>query len=443
MDKNLEVPRNKEAECSVIGDILTDNDSMVEISEIITADDFYFQSNRSIYATIAEMYANKEPVDMITLCNRLGSEELGKVGGVANITMLAACSPSARNAVTHAKIVADCSKRRKLMAIIEEAKTKVSDMTEDTTEILSSVQETTAAIMLRNAGHDVGTTADLCMGFVEWMNKRYAMGKETGIPTGLADLQEFTHGWQDDNFIVVAGRPSMGKTALALNFASTACKNGKGVLIFSLEMGRETLMARIAAAECGIDAKKVMNPAELSEADFGKIIDKAAYISDNWNLHVEYEPSIKPSEMAAKARRCKVKYGIDLIIIDYIQLMSGEGSGGRAGENRQQEISFITRELKKLAGNLNVPVIALSQLSRSVEMRQNKRPMLSDLRESGSIEQDADIVLMLYRDEYYNPDGDKFTELIIAKNRNGEIGMVKLFFISQFTKFADFTNKYS
>lgn len=427
------MPSNPEAEAAVLGSVMCDSDVLADID--LSGDDFYSQANRSIWETMRAMAAERAPIDMVTLSSRLKKEDLlDKVGGIAYVTMLAGNVPSSSRAGYYAGLVVECSKRRRVMQIASESANRASAGEDDPDVILDSMQNDVTAAMLRGKAGDIQSTQESVMAYSDWFEKRIAAGDDTGVKAGFVDLDRLTHGWQPGDFDLIAARPSMGKTAFALNIAANACKAGKAVAVFSLEMPKEQLYTRIVSSEAAINLSRLFTPAVLNSDEHSLVMTTLEKIYDDWRLYIDDRSGITPVELAAKARRIKAKYGLDLIVIDYLQLMSG-GSGHT--ENRTQEVAYITRSLKNIAKDLQVPVIALSQLSRGVESRQDKRPMLSDLRDSGSIEQDADVVMFLYRDDYYNPNTDKrFSELIISKQRNGPLGTVNLFFAKQFTRFA-------
>jgi replicative DNA helicase len=428
------MPNNAEAESAVLGSVILDNGVLAELT--LAGDDFYKQANRIIFSTMRKMAAEHKPIDLVTLVSRLKQDAcLDTVGGIAYVTSLANYVPSASNATYYAGLVLECAKRRKVMEIASESANRAAAGDEDSDTILDDMQHRITDAMLRNGSSDVQSTQDLIMGVSEWIEKRAQAGDNTGIKSGFTDVDKLTHGWQAGDLDLIAARPSMGKTAFALNIAVNACKTGKSVAFFSLEMPKEQLVSRIIASEAAINTSKLFVPASLTEAEHSKVTKMLETMYDQWHLFVEDRSGITPVELNAKARRIRAKYGLDLVIIDYLQLMNG---GKDHNENRTQEVSYITRSLKGLAKDLQVPVIALSQLSRAAEQRQDKRPMLSDLRESGSIEQDADLVMFLYREDYYKPTTDKkYSELIIAKQRNGPLGTVGLYFAKEYTRFAD------
>lgn len=436
-----EIPKNVEAEAAVLGAIFTKSEVLANVAEVLQPDDFYRGSNRMIYNAMRKLAADGRPIDLLTVCDALGGD-LAKVGGVAYVTSIANATPTAANVQYHAGIVIECSKRRRLLGVLQEAIEEAQDTSGSVDDILEAAQKSITDIILRSSRADITTTMELCLGVSEWIDSRAAMGENTGILSGFNAIDSITHGWQPGELIVLAARPSMGKTALALNMAANACEEGKAVLFFSLEMSKEQLMARMIASERAINTQTIMNPGTMSEAEYSRMLAGLGKISQEWKFYIDEQRNITPMRISAKGRRHKARFGLDIILVDYLQLMTADDGQSKhhSAENRTQEIGTITRGLKKLAGELGVPVIVLSQLSRSVEARQDKRPLLSDLRDSGSIEQDADVVAFLYRDEYYNKNTSKdYSEFIIAKNRNGALGEAKLSFIRQFTKFMSYT----
>ena len=433
-----EMPNNPDAEAAVLGSIFVDNDSLADVAGILSADDFYRQANRIIYGAMRKMAAENTPIDLMTVTDSLQkSGDLERAGGIAWITAAAIAAPSATNVEYYAKIVADASKRRKVIAIAMDGQQRAIAGEDEIDSLLDDMQHRITDTMLQGGQTEIESPQELIMSVSEWFDRRIAAGDETGVPSGFIDLDRLTHGWQAGDLDIIAARPSMGKTALALNAAANACKRGKSVAFFSLEMPKEQLIARIISAEKGIDTGRIMNPSCLSEEEHARRLECLSDIYEHWNIHIDDRSGITPAELNARARRIKAKFGLDIIMIDYLQLMD---PGKSRQENRTQEISSITRALKRMAKELGVPVIALSQLSRGVEQRADKHPMLSDLRESGSIEQDADMVMFLYRDDYYNPQTEKKqTDLTIAKHRNGPLDTIGLFFAKQFTKFLDLT----
>jgi replicative DNA helicase len=408
------------------------------VAEFLRPEDFYREAHRLMYHTMQELFNKNDAVDMITVTEHLRKDDkLESVGGIAYITSLANSVPTAANVLYHARIIEEKSLLRQLI----NAATNIAGMgyeaNDEVATILDSAEKQILDVSGRKIGNDFTPIKSIIFDAFTRIEQLYATkGSITGLASGFKDLDRLTSGLQPSDLILIAARPSMGKTAFVLNIAQhIAIREKKAVAFFSLEMSKEQLVQRMLCAEAAIDSQR-LRIGELEEKDWGKLVSAADRLSSA-PIFIDDTAGITVMEMRSKARRLKVEYDLKLIIIDYLQLM--QGRGGKNGENRQQEISDISRSLKALARELHVPVIALSQLSRSVESRQVKKPMLSDLRESGSLEQDADIVAFLYREDYYNPDTDQknITDVIIAKHRNGPVDTVQLFFHKQFTKFSD------
>ena len=432
------MPHSVEAEQSVVGAMLMDKDAILAASEIICGDDFYQNAYGVIFDSMVELFNEGKPVDLITLQERLKEKEVPpEISSLEFVRDLVAAVPTSANVRYYAQIVSDKAVMRKLIKMNDE----LSNICYAGNEPLESVLEKTEKSVFqllqnRNAGEYV-PIRQVVMNALEKVEKASkSKGTVTGIPTGFIDLDYKLSGLQPSDLVLVAARPSMGKTAFVLNIAQyVAFKKDKCTAIFSLEMSKEQLVNRLFSLESQVDAQ-ALRTGNMKDSDWEKLIEAAGIIGQS-NLIIDDTPSISISELRSKCRKYKMEHGLDLIIIDYLQLMSGS-VGGRS-ESRQQEISDISRSLKALARELNVPVIALSQLSRAVEQRPDKRPMLSDLRESGAIEQDADVVMFIYRDDYYNPDTEdkNIAEIIIAKQRNGPIGTVRLAWMPQYTRFGN------
>lgn len=432
-------PQNLEAEQSVIGAAMIEREAISKTAEFLRPEDFYREAHRLIFAAIINLFNKNEAVDMVTVVEALRKEDkLEAAGGIAYITSLANCVPTAANVLYHARIIEEKALLRQLINAATEIAGLGYEDTEEVSSILDTAEKRILGVSNRKLGQDFTPIKSIIFDAFNKIEVLYASkGGITGISTGFKDLDRLTSGLQPSDLILIAARPSMGKTAFVLNIAQhIGVREKKAVAFFSLEMSKEQLVQRMLCAEAAIDSQR-LRIGELEDNDWKKLVYAADRLSAA-PIFIDDTAGISVVEMRAKARRLKIEHDLQLIIIDYLQLMQGSSSG-RSGENRQQEISEISRSLKSLARELNVPVIALSQLSRSVESRQVKKPMLSDLRESGSLEQDADIVSFLYRDDYYNPDTDQknITEIIVAKHRNGPVDTVKLFFHKQFTKFSD------
>ena len=436
------MPHSVEAEQSVVGAMLMEKDAILAASEIICGDDFYQNAYGVIFDSMVELFNEGKPVDLITLQERLKEKEVPpEISSLEFVRDLVAAVPTSANVRYYAQIVSDKAVMRKLIKMNDE----LSNICYAGNEPLESVLEKTEKSVFqllqnRNAGEYV-PIRQVVMNALEKVEKASkSKGTVTGIPTGFIDLDYKLSGLQPSDLVLVAARPSMGKTAFVLNIAQyVAFKKDKCTAIFSLEMSKEQLVNRLFSLESQVDAQ-ALRTGNMKDSDWEKLIEAAGIIGQS-NLIIDDTPSISISELRSKCRKYKMEHGLDLIIIDYLQLMSGS-VGGRS-ESRQQEISDISRSLKALARELNVPVIALSQLSRAVEQRPDKRPMLSDLRESGAIEQDADVVMFIYRDEYYNKDSEykKQAEIIIAKQRNGPVGTVHLAWLGEYTKFANLSRQ--
>jgi len=436
------LPHSIEAEQAVVGSMLMDCDAILTSSEIITGDDFYQTAYGVIFDTVVEIYNEGKPVDLITLQERLREKDVpAEISSLEFVRDLVTAVPTSANVKYYAEIVAEKSMLRRLIKLNDE----ISNMCYLGKESMEAVLEITEKkvfelVQKRNTG-DFVPIKDVVLNALEKIESASkTSGSVTGIPTGFLDLDYKMSGLQPSDLILVAARPSMGKTAFVLNIAQhVAFKVKKSVAIFSLEMSKEQLVNRLFSLEAQVDSQS-LRTGNLKDEDWEKLIESAGIIGKS-KLIIDDTPGISISELRSKCRKFKLEHGLDLIIIDYLQLMTGR-VGGRS-ESRQQEISEISRSLKGLARELNVPVIALSQLSRAVEQRPDHRPMLSDLRESGAIEQDADVVMFIYRDDYYNKDTEmkNIAEIIIAKQRNGSIGTVNLTWLPNYTKFANYLRK--
>jgi len=430
-------PHNREAEQSVIGAIFLDPQSLITASEILLADDFYHNAHKQIFETMLRLSDQGKAIDVVTVTEELSAKkEIEDVGGLSYLLELANAVPTAANVAHYAKIVEEKALLRRLIRvatkIVEDGYTR-----EDEVEaLLGEAEKKMMEVANRKNAGDFKHVKDVLVETFDNIEKLQSQkGDVTGIPTGFRDLDHITAGFQRNDLIIVAARPSVGKTAFALNVAqSVAVQARENVAIFSLEMGAEQLVMRMLCAEGNIDAQ-VLRTGALTTEDWGKLTMAMGSLS-NSGIFIDDTPGVRINEIRAKCRRLAQEHGLGMILIDYLQLIQGSG---KAGENRQQEVSEISRSLKHLARELKVPVIALSQLSRGVEQRQDKRPMMSDLRESGSIEQDADIVAFLYRDDYYDKESESknMIEIIIAKQRNGPTGTVTLAFKKEFNKFIN------
>ncbi|KMZ52962.1 replicative DNA helicase [Dorea sp. D27] len=436
------MPHSVEAEQSVVGAMLMDKDAILTASEIIGGQDFYQSAYGVIFDSMVELFNEGKPVDLITLQERLKEKDVpAEIASLEFVKDLVTAVPTSANVKYYADIVSDKAMMRKLIKLNEE----IANICYAGKEPLESVLETTEKsvfdlLQRRNTG-DYVPIKDVVLNALDRIEKASKnKGTVTGIPTGFVDLDYKLSGLQPSDLVLVAARPSMGKTAFVLNIAQyIAFKKEKGVAIFSLEMSKEQLVNRLFSLESQVDAQ-ALRTGNMKDSDWEKLIEGAGIIGQS-NLIIDDTPGISVSELRSKCRKYKLEHGLDVVIIDYLQLMTG--SVGKSSESRQQEISEISRSLKALARELSVPVIALSQLSRAVESRPDKRPMLSDLRESGAIEQDADVVMFIYRDEYYNKDSEykRQAEIIIAKQRNGPVGTVHLAWLGEYTKFANLSRQ--
>lgn len=431
------MPNSLEAEQSVIGSMIMDKDAIVTAMEMLHKDDFYHQQYGILFDAMVELYSAGQPVDLVTLQNKLKEKDVPKeVSSLEFVRELITAVPTSANIKYYATIVSENAVKRRLIRITEGIENECYTGKESLDSILNKTEKDIFALLSSRSGGDFVPIRQVVMNALEKIEKASKLsGTVTGIPTGFIDLDYRTAGLQPSDLILVAARPSMGKTAFVLNIAQyVAFHEAKSVAIFSLEMSKEQLVNRLFSLESRVDAQ-ALRTGNLSDADWEKLVEGAGIIGDS-KLIIDDTPGISISELRSKCRKYKLEQGLDIIIIDYLQLMTGSGRGN---ESRQQEISDISRSLKGLARELNVPVVALSQLSRAVEQRPDHRPMMSDLRESGAIEQDADVVMFIYRDDYYNKDTELkgISEIIIAKQRNGPIGTVNLAWLPEYTKFAN------
>ena len=432
------LPHSVEAEQSVIGSMLMDREAIIAASEIITADDFYQHQYGVMFEAMVELFNENRPVDLITLQNRLKEKDVPpEVSSLDFVRDIITTVPTSANVKSYANIVREKAVLRRLIKVNEDIANTCYAGKEPLETILATTEKTVFDLLQSRNSGDFVPIRQVAMNVLEKIEEASKnQGTVTGIPTGFIDLDYKTSGLQPSDFILIAARPSMGKTAFVLNLVDhIAVKKGLPCMVFSLEMSKEQLVNRMLAMESNVDSQK-LRTGTLSDSDWDAVVEGIGVIG-NSKLIIDDTPGISIMELRSRCRKMKLEYGLSVVIIDYLQLMSGSGKGG--GDNRQQEISEISRSLKALARELSAPVIALSQLSRACETRQDHRPMLSDLRESGAIEQDADVVMFLYRDDYYNKDTDmpNIAEVIIAKQRNGPIGTVNLVWRPEFTKFAN------
>ena len=430
------LPHSIEAEQSVIGSMIMDREAIVVASELISGEDFYNKQYGILFETMVELNEEGSPVDLVTLQNRLREKDVPpEVSSLEFVRDLITAVPTSANIKYYANIVAEKATLRKLIRTTEGIANDCY-INKDPLEVLLEETEKKVfqLVQKRNTGDFVPIRQVVMNAMDKIETAAKNKGSVTGIPTGFTDLDYRTAGMQPSDLVLIAARPSMGKTAFVLNIAQhVAFKQNKCVAIFSLEMSKEQLVNRMFSLESSVDAQK-LRTGQLNDQEWERLIESAGVIGRS-NLIIDDTPGISISELRSKCRKFKLEHNLSMIIIDYLQLMSGSGRS----DSRQQEISDISRSLKSVARELGVPVLALSQLSRAVEQRPDHRPMLSDLRESGAIEQDADVVMFIYRDDYYNHDTEKkgVSEIIIAKQRNGPIGTVELAWLPEYTKFAN------
>lgn len=430
------LPHSIEAEQSVVGSMLMDKEAILTASEILSPEDFYGRQYGVLFDAIVELYNEGKPVDMVTLRERLKEKEVPpEVASVEFIRDLINAVPTSINIKHYADIVQEKSMLRKIIKVNEEIEALCYQGREKLEIILGETEKKIFNLLQRRNTGDYIPIKEVVLRTLEKIElASKTKGNVTGIATGFYDLDYMTAGLQPSDFILIGARPAMGKTALVLNLADyIAIRNQVPTAIFSLEMSREQLMNRMFAMEARVDSQNIRT-GDLSDSDWEKLIESAGLIGKS-SLIIDDTPGISIGELRSKCRKYKLEHNLGLVIIDYLQLMSGNGRT----DSRQQEISEISRSLKALAREIQAPVIALSQVNRACETRPDHRPMMSDLRESGSIEQDADVIMFLYRDEYYNKDSDKkgIAEIIIAKQRNGSIGTVNLAWLPNLTKFAN------
>ena len=435
--KGRVMPHSIEAEQSVIGAMLMDSEAIEIASEMLREEDFYARQYGVLFSAILEMHTKGEAVDPVTLQTRLREKNLPpEIYGSSAIFELIEQVPTSANIKTYAGIVAEKSLLRRMIRANEEITGACYTQKDDVEEILNQAEKKIFEISQKRDADGFVPIRQIVLNAIDKIEyASHIKGNVTGLSTGFTDLDNRTAGFQPSDLILIAARPSMGKTALVLNIAQhMTLRENRCTAIFSLEMSKEQLTNRLFSMESHVDAQKIRT-GDLTEQEWADLIESAGNIGES-KLIIDDTPAISVPQMRSKCRKYKMEFGLEMVIVDYLQLMSGSG---RSGESRQQEISDISRSLKALARELNVPVVALSQLSRAVESRPNHRPMLSDLRESGAIEQDADVVMFIYRDDYYNPDSEKkgVAEIIIAKQRNGPIGTVELSWQPALTKFAN------
>jgi replicative DNA helicase len=429
------VPQSIEAEEAVLGSLLIDPEALFRVSPFLRAEDFYIQKHAWIHEAIFALHERREPVDFLTLSDELERrEQLEEVGGTAYITHLINVVPSAIHVEAYGRIVEQAAIRRRLISTASRIAQLAYQETDDIDHTVDQAEQALFSVSQRRIARDLAPIQDVIRSYYDRIEYLYAhQGEPLGVPTGFIDLDRLLGGLQRSDLIFIAARPSVGKTSLCLSIAKNAALHGQRVAIFSLEMSGEQIVQRLVATETGIDAQR-LRLGQLHEDEWplfiqaiGKLADLPVFIDDT--------PSISVNQMRTKARRLHAEHGLNLIVLDYLQLMSGDVRS----ENRVQEVSYISRSLKGLARDLEVPLVAASQLSRAVEQRTDKRPILADLRESGSLEQDADVVMFIYRDELYHPETEMqhIADIMVAKHRNGPTGTVQLFFRQHLAQFLD------
>ncbi len=432
------LPHSDEAEQSVIGSMLMSRDAIMTAQEIITSEDFYQKQYGIIFEAMQELFNEGKAVDFVTLQNRLREKDVPpEISDMEYVRDLLNAVPTSANIKHYADIVAEKAVLRRLIKAAEEMETSCYMDNTPIDQLIEESEKKMFSLFQQKNTSDYEPIHKVVIDALNTIEKASrTRGNVTGLATGFTDLDYKTSGFQPSDFILVAARPSMGKTAFVLNIAEyMAFRQNRTVAIFSLEMSKQQLVNRLLAMESHVNSQDIRN-GNLKDEDWKRLIESASIIGQS-NLIIDDTPGITVRELRSKCRKYKLEHGLDIIMIDYLQLMSG--SSNRAGDSRQQEISDISRSLKAIARELNVPVVALSQLSRAVESRTDHRPILSDLRESGAIEQDADVVMFLYRDDYYHKDSEDkgICEINIAKQRNGPIGAINLAWLPDYTKFVN------
>lgn len=429
-------PHNAEAEQTVLASCMIDHTAVEKVVNLLSYDDFYYEANKEIYDSIKQIHMQNIPVDAVTVFEELKKRgKIDYIGGFEYLATLTENIITSKNVEAYCNIIREKSTLRKLIGASQEIIEKSYKEDDEVQRIIELAEQRIFSISQNRSINTFSEIKEVLMTVFNQLEERAKSGGGiTGLATGYTDLDRMTSGLQKSDLILLAARPSMGKTALALNIAMNVVKNGASVALFSLEMSEKQYVQRIISQEAMVDSTK-LRTGNLDDDDWTRLINTMSLIS-NYKIYIDDTPSVTLFEMMSKCRRLKIEKGLDLIVVDYLQLMS---DGGRT-DNRQQEISNISRGLKTLARELDCPVLALSQLSRAPELRNDHRPVMSDLRESGAIEQDADVVMMLYRDEYYNKEESEkkgITDVIITKQRNGPVGTVELAWIGQYTKFGN------
>lgn len=436
MEKLL--PQNIEAECGVLGSIIIDPEAIVQVADFLQPDDFYRDAHRTIYSIVIQLYEQREPADFITICDELeGLNKLEEVGGAGYITSLINQVPTSANVEYYGRIVERTAILRRLIHAAGQIAALAYEEA-DANVAMDKSEQLIFGITQRHTRSGFSALQDLLASYMEKLDLLHQRrGAIVGVPTGFHDLDRLTGGLQRSDLVILAARPAVGKTSLCLSIAhNSAIRFNQSVAVFSLEMSKEQLVQRLLSMDAGIDQQR-LRTGWIEDQEWERI-EHAMTTLSTAKIWIDDTAGISTMEMRSKARRLQAERGVDMIIVDYLQLMQSS-IGGRRNDNRVQEVSEISRNLKGLARELNVPVLALAQLSRTVETRQSKVPQLSDLRESGSIEQDADVVMFIYRDDVYNPDSERknIADIIIAKHRNGPVGEVSLYFQASQTRFRD------
>lgn len=428
-------PHSADAEISVLGAVLLSSDAANIALEKLHAEDFYKPAHQQVFEVVQGLFDANEPIDAVTVSEGLRRDgTLDRIGGIEFLTDLIDAVPATSNIEYYAAIVEEHALRRRLMRVGGDIGLLATKMAEPIEEVIDQAEQAVFAVAERRVGDGLQPIDDLLGPAIEKAEELQRSGSEvTGTSTGFRDLDRKLAGLHPTNLVIVAARPGMGKTSLAFNIAQNVALGGKTVAIFSLEMSREEVVTRMLCSKGRIDSQR-LRTGKLTEGDFTKLSNAAGALYKQ-NIFVDDSAGLTVTEIRAKCRRLRRKPGLDLVVVDYLQLMNGSGQ-----ENRQQEIAMISRSLKNLARELQIPIIALSQLNRGVESREDKRPRLGDLRESGAVEQDADVVMFIYRDEYYHPDkveSKGVAEVVIAKHRQGGVGKVDMTFLPEFTLFSD------
>jgi replicative DNA helicase len=430
------IPHNVEAEEAILGSLLIDPEAIFRVSSFLKPDDFYIVKNGWIYDAILSLHERRQPSDFVTVCDELENRnQLEEIGGAAYISSLINSVPTAIHVEAYGHIVERTALRRRLISAASQIASFAYEEDQSVDEVIDRSEAVLFSISQRRIARDLVPVRQVLADYYDRIAYLYEhRGEPLGIPTGFIDLDRMLGGLQRSDLVIVAARPGVGKTSMLLGMALTAArKYMQKVAVFSLEMSNEQLVQRLMSSETGIDSQR-LRLGDLQEAEWPKFVEAAGRLSDAM-LFIDDTPGISAVQLRTKARRLHAEYGLDLIMVDYLQLMSGD----MRSENRVQEISYISRALKGLARELNVPLIAASQLSRAVEQRHDKKPILSDLRESGSIEQDADVVIFIYRDELYNPETEmkNIADIIVSKHRHGPTGTIQLFFRKHLAQFVD------